>query len=146
MRARRCLLHRQKCKPQECKLSLPIRYLYSKRKDTNSRGKRELEKTEHCRWLLTAIPRKKYWRLSVSAELLPPDVCKIAEHVLKYIYAPPCTKSQEDKNKKKERTTVWKTRKNPKMSIFTAATKFQADFLHEGGLSGTFVSKENLSE
>jgi hypothetical protein len=65
---------------------------------------------------------------------------------LKYIYATPGTKSQEDKNKKKERTTVWKTRKNPNMSTFTAATKLQADFLHEGGLSGTFVSKENLSE
>ncbi len=65
---------------------------------------------------------------------------------MKYIYAPPCAKSQEDKNKKEERTTVWKTRKNPKMSTFTAATKLQADFLHEGGLSGSFVSKENLSE
>jgi hypothetical protein len=62
---------------------------------------------------------------------------------LKYIYTSPCTKSQEDK--KKERTTVEKTRKNPKMSTFTAATKLQADFLHEGGLSGTFVSKGNLS-
>jgi hypothetical protein len=63
---------------------------------------------------------------------------------LKYIYTSPCTKSQEDKNKK-ERTTVEKTRKDPKMSTFTAATKLQADFLHERGLSGTFVSKGNLS-